>query len=203
MALFIVYVFTFCMANDFRSQTNLVRGLRNNNPLDVRPVSGGWQGQVGTDDENFAIFADVAWGIRAYLVNMYASINTHGTTTLREYINRYAPPSENNTSAYLCAVVSDTGICADATIPLDQPDIINILKAQLREELGAQNAAMITDDDINQGFALLNSPMQSFFSAAGVLFETYPVASYGVSAVFFIAIGLISFGLYQRIKNRK
>jgi len=191
------------VASDFRGNAALPRGLRNNNPLNLRPVSGGWQGQVGVDDDNFVIFSDISWGLRAYLLNFFSSINTHGTDTLREYINRYAPPTENNTSAYLTTVASDTGICADAPIPTDTTDVTNILKAQLIVEIGADNAAMITDDDIAQAFSLLSSPLQSFFGAAKVLVSNYPVATYGVGALGFIAVGLLTFGLYKVIHNRK
>lgn len=95
------------------------RPVRNNNPGDLRPRSGlpNWPGQVSVDNGPggpFAIFNSAAQGWAALaLWCRYASEHLH-LTTASEMISVFAPPSENNTRAYIAGVEKLVG-----TGPLD------------------------------------------------------------------------------------
>lgn len=78
------------------------RGIRNNNPGNIRAVDGvTWDGQVGVDDAGFVIFdtPDLA-GIRALAKVLRTYYEKHGLKNIYAMLQRYAPPSENDTRAY-------------------------------------------------------------------------------------------------------
>jgi len=187
------------MANSYIGRQDLPLGLKNNNVGNIRPISGTdiWQGQIGVN-KGFAVFENLAWGIRAFATNMYSSITKHNTDTLEKYINRYAPSSENDTSNYVNRVASATGIGASDKIPTDQASVKKILRAQMVVELGKSNADLVSDSDIDEGFSLLSSPIASFFSATAVYAKANPKKSIGIVA----GIGLVIYGAIIYIKRK-
>ena len=91
---------------DFRKVTSkLNRGWRNNNPMNIRFVAANkWRGKVSENrkkDRAFEEFTNVVWGWRAafYLLMKYYFKNK--LKTPRMIITKFAPPSENNTDAYV------------------------------------------------------------------------------------------------------
>lgn len=87
----------------------LPRGIRNNNPLNIRRSSQKWRGKKdATTDKEFEQFESLELGIRA----AYVCIRTYCkrmnslciTPTIARIIERWAPPAENNTTAYVTAV---------------------------------------------------------------------------------------------------
>jgi hypothetical protein len=112
------------------------RGVRNNNFGNLKPVPGGWQGQVGVDPGGYAIFDTPEAGIHAADTNLQAYAG-HGINTLRGVIMRWAPPGENNTDAYVGAVSKMTGLHPDQQIDLADPAVRQqILPALFRVENG-------------------------------------------------------------------
>ena len=108
-------------------------GLRNNNPLNIR-----FAGQPGAEpgEGGFARFPTMEAGIgeAQRQLGLYAS---RGVNTLRGAISRWAPPSENNTEAYVTRVAQATGIDPDAPINLADPAVTQrILPAMAQVELG-------------------------------------------------------------------
>lgn len=97
----------------------LPRGLRNNNPGNIRALpSVKWQGQDDVDDDGFVIFKTSFCGLRAMAEVLHHYVVNDDTTTVSEIINRYAPPEENNTKAYIDAVCSVGGCRGDTIIDL-------------------------------------------------------------------------------------
>lgn len=136
------------------NNTALPRGYRNNNPLNIRKsATNAWKGKVvpGTDPA-FEQFISMAYGYRAglYLLRKYIS---QGHNTIRKMINKWAPPTENNTSGYISHVAARSGISADTIINrTDQDKLCKIAYAMAWSENGTPPASM---DDIYQGWALL------------------------------------------------
>lgn len=95
------------------------RGIRNNNPGNI--VYGGFAKQMGAtgSDGRFAVFQSMEDGIKA-AVKLLEGYVAKGYDTVRSIINRWAPPGENNTSAYVDAVAKKLGISADAKLSGDQ-----------------------------------------------------------------------------------
>lgn len=113
------------------------RGIRNNNPGNIE-AGIGWKGEVG-DDGRFATFATPEHGIRALALNAVNSQRVHGNDTVLDLINRWAPPSENNTVAYANQVAKALGVGIDDPVDLSNPDTLaKFTAAVIRHENGQQ-----------------------------------------------------------------
>ena len=104
---------------------NIPRGIRNNNPLNIRRSKDKWKGmaEVQTDCA-FVQFKSLEWGWRAafwLLTRTY--YHKYRLYTIRAIIQKWAPPIENKTEAYIANVSRLTGIAPDEPlgIPSDQP----------------------------------------------------------------------------------
>lgn len=91
-----------------------IRGLRNNNPANIRRGSS-WKGLVPflvdcTNkqryyDKSFCQFSNLIWGIRALFVLLRTYHYKYKLRTISQVIHRFAPLCENNTYAYISNVV--------------------------------------------------------------------------------------------------
>ena len=91
-------------------EKQLPRGIRNNNPLNIR-VGNKWLGEVeNPTDKDFEQFKTMLYGLRAgfYLLKRY--IKRYKLCTIKEIISRWAPESENNTKRYVESVSRMAGI---------------------------------------------------------------------------------------------
>lgn len=88
----------------------LPRGIRNNNPLNIRKGAR-WRGlrDFATDKE-FCEFKSMAYGFRAAFRTLVTYYTKHDCRNLENIIFRWAPPNENNTLAYLTHVRLKAGI---------------------------------------------------------------------------------------------
>lgn len=93
------------------------RGLRNRNPGNIRRSATKYKGETTSSDPDFKAFESMAWGYRAMFVLLHTYRIRYGRRTLREMINRYAPPSENHTENYIRAVATAAKVSPDQ--PLD------------------------------------------------------------------------------------
>lgn len=157
------------MANSFIGRTDLPLGLRNNNPGNIRPGEA-WQGMTGTNG-GFVVFQDITWGTRALATDLANKITNDGLTTITAIINVYAPPSENDTQAYINAVSADTGIDANAQLGLDTGTLHSLIRAIMNHENGDAASALVTDADIDQGISMMSGSLQQLFSAATIAVE--------------------------------
>ena len=109
-------------------ESKLPRGLRNNNPLNIRLSKARWQGQVlpsGSGEGAFCQFESMAWGWRAafYLLTR-TYYHKYRLYTIQGIVSKWAPPQDhNNTEAYIRNVCKRTGIGPDEPIgiPSQQP----------------------------------------------------------------------------------
>ena len=97
--------------------SELPRGLRNRNPGNIRRSAVRYKGETESDDAAFKTFASTAWGYRAMFVLLHTYRVRHRIATLRGMIARWAPPSENDTDAYLRTVVRRSGVGTHAAAP--------------------------------------------------------------------------------------
>ena len=99
----------------------LPRGIRNNNPLNIRRSKDQWQGlRAQQTDASFCQFETLEYGWRAafYLLTR-TYYHKYRLYTIRMIINKWAPPNENLTATYIENVSRLTGIAPDrATSPL-------------------------------------------------------------------------------------
>ena len=89
----------------------MIRGIRNNNPLNIRRGTSRWVGRRETvTDKEFEEFTTMAYGYRAAwkLMDTYRlRLRQEGKSyTLENIIHRWAPPEDgNDTTAYLRTVI--------------------------------------------------------------------------------------------------
>ena len=101
------------------------RGIRNCNPLNIRKSKDQWKGLAeAQNDRAFVQFKSLEYGWRAafhLLTRTY--YHKYRLYTIRTIIRRWAPSSENDTSAYIANVSLLTGIDPDEPIgiPSDSP----------------------------------------------------------------------------------
>lgn len=117
-----------------RKTNNLPRGIRNNNAgnIEFNPKTQ-WVGQVG-DDGRFVIFDVPEHGIRAIARIITTYRKRHDINTIHGIINRWAPPVENDTLAYVESVANQTGIPAHQ--PLHDAQIPELIAAIIHHENG-------------------------------------------------------------------
>lgn len=101
------------------------RGIRNNNPGNIRVSKDQWEGMTG-DDGAFVTFDSPESGVRALGKNLL-SYGRQGYDSIEKIINRWAPPNENDTQAYINSVVAATGIPATQSLDLSDPDTLSSL----------------------------------------------------------------------------
>lgn len=128
------------------------RGLRNNNPGNIRLSGVTYKGEVTPSrDRAFKTFESAAWGYRAMFMLLHTYEVKHGITTLRGMISRWAPPSENDTESYIKAVAQRAGITPDTRLhTMLRGDMVPVVAAMSRVENGV-NAVM---GDVNEGWNL-------------------------------------------------
>lgn len=95
----------------------LPRGIRNNNPGNIRTLPAGkaWRGQVGDDGGGYGVYDKMSSGVRA-LGKQLQVYERRGLDTVREIISTWAPASENDTRAYVSAVARELGVAPDDAI---------------------------------------------------------------------------------------
>ena len=139
------------------------RGYLNNNPGNMDRGEPPWNGEIRqvslcTNDVQrnelthgrFCVFTDAEHGIRAMAKNLMAYRDRLGCKSVRDYINRWAPPNENNTEAYINNVARSLGVGPDDPVDLGKA-MHGLIDAIIRVEC----AGMPYDgDEIERGIAM-------------------------------------------------
>jgi hypothetical protein len=113
------------------------RGIRNNNPGNIRHGKSKWQGMAAQQtDAAFVQFISPEYGIRAlsHILDSYAA---RGLNTVRKIINTFAPPIENDTGAYVQAVADALGVTPDTILSVANVKV-DLVAAIIRHENGQQ-----------------------------------------------------------------
>lgn len=130
---------------------------RNNNPLNIRFSANQWNGKSGDNGSGFEQFDTADHGFRAGLKLMRNHVN-NGADTLGALINKWAPPSENDTAQYAQSVSKQTGIPVDAKLnPNDPQQMTAIAKAMAKQE-GYQG--QVSDSQLQRAWSAIDDPDQ-------------------------------------------
>lgn len=136
-----------------------VRALRNSNPGNLE-AGDHWQGllprQQMTDEQRcegrFAVFRTPAWGFRALAIVLLNYEIVHHLKTVRGWIERWAPPEENDTEAYIAAVCRALNVRADDEIDLrGSLSLERVCKAIATHECGSW---LFSNADLSSGVAM-------------------------------------------------
>lgn len=115
----------------------LPRGIRNNNPLNIR-IGNVWLGEVQEPtDPNFEQFVSMFYGVRAGCVLLRRYIRHYHRTTIPQVIAAWAPASENNTTAYIDRVCQLSGINPEDQLDFsNEEQIVALVDAMIVVECG-------------------------------------------------------------------
>lgn len=114
------------------------RGIRNNNPGNIRKSATRWAGAVPDalqKDASFVIFSAPEYGIRA-MAKVLNSYLARGVDTVEKIISTWAPATENDTAHYIAAVSQSMNVAANAR--LAQMDFAKLIPAIIQHENGSQ-----------------------------------------------------------------
>ena len=113
------------------------RGIRNNNPLNIR-VGNDWIGEVSRPtDHTFEQFVLMKYGVRAAFVVLHNYITRHHLNTVPKIIKRWAPPYENVTDRYVRNVCKRMDITDDVVIVWSNKSMmLSLFQAMCIEENG-------------------------------------------------------------------
>lgn len=119
--------------------SSLPRGLRNNNPGNIKRNSDVFQGEKTSSDREFKQFKSMAYGYRAIFKILSNYYRNYKLDTIRKMIGRWAPENENDTEAYIKAVADYSGIPADDPIDInDREQMIRIVAGMSKVENGRE-----------------------------------------------------------------
>lgn len=129
------------------------RGIRNNNPGNIRRSKDKWQGLSSQQtDEDFFVFSDATYGIRAIARLLINYQDKYDLTQIAQIVRRWAPVTENDTQAYIDHVVSLTGFSAYSSLDMHKFDYLApVVRAIITHENGIQP---YTDSQITKGLVL-------------------------------------------------
>jgi len=112
------------------------RGLRNNNPLNLRRTAIKWKGEKSEiTDSEFEEFESMTFGLRAGLINMKTQISK-GFDSVEKLIGRWAPPTENNTSNYVKIVSEKSGYAPTHILAFEKDEMFPVVAAMCKIESG-------------------------------------------------------------------
>lgn len=129
----------------------MARGYDNFNPGNIRKSAVTYKGEKPSTDASFKQFISMAWGYRAMFVLLDTYRLKHGLNTLQSMLNRYAPPTENNTTEYINFVSSRTKIADISQVDTrNEKQMIPIVAAMAKMENGKDPDM----DDVRAGWEL-------------------------------------------------
>ncbi|TAL39625.1 MAG: structural protein P5 [Alphaproteobacteria bacterium] len=116
----------------------LPRGIRNNNPGNIRHSSARWRGVAGTQaDPQFVVFTEAVFGLRALMCLLLNYHRKFGLDSVESILNRFAPPHENATDHYIAAVTKDLKITRRQRLDLESEEtLVALARAMVRHENG-------------------------------------------------------------------
>lgn len=113
------------------------RGIRNNNPLNIR-IGNVWLGErENPTDPAFEEFVTIKYGLRAAFIILRRYIRRYHKDTITQIISTWAPASENDTIKYIDFVSSRVGLAPDVPIKYeDEETMVKLVAAMARIECG-------------------------------------------------------------------
>ena len=127
------------------------RGIRNNNPLNIR-VGNNWQGERKPNtDGAFEQFTTMQYGYRAAFKLLKTYMGKYHCHTIRQIIHKWAPPRENDTNAYVRRVAGISKLNPDTIIAFNNKQaMIDLAYAMTIVE----NGKAVDKEIIEQGYDL-------------------------------------------------
>lgn len=137
------------------AQSNLPRGIRNKNPLNLRKSNNAWLGKVkNSTDQQFEQFTNIVFGYRAAIVNIRTILRRRAqkgmATTVADLVHVWAPNGDggNNERIYVQRVLRGAGMKADEELDIRKKmQILALVYEMALVENGNNNGVQLTDID--------------------------------------------------------
>lgn len=108
------------------------RGIRNNNPLNIR-IGNTWLGErPNPTDPAFEEFVAIEYGYRAAFCILRRYIKRYRKNTITSIISTWAPANENNTQRYIDFVAAQMKISPNETIAYSDRERMTRLVAAMQ-----------------------------------------------------------------------
>lgn len=134
-------------------ELRLPRGLRNCNPGNIRITQDKWQGlREQQEDAAFFQFVEMKWGYRALMRTLQNYRRRHGCQTIADFIRRWAPEVENNTSGYISRVCKEMQVPSSFVPNVDDKDTMCAFAAAISQ---VENGVPAVMEDVEAGWELL------------------------------------------------
>jgi hypothetical protein len=128
------------------SIVSTIRGIRNNNPTNMKYSGIHWQGMIGVDPDGFLIFDTMADGLRAPTINLRNYGRLDGITTVDGVARRWSQTDQDAYSANLAAYI---GVDPQDSIDLeDKGTLAQLLRGIIRQE-DSRAAEFLVDGQID------------------------------------------------------
>lgn len=120
----------------------MTRGIRNNNPFNIRRSANCWLGKIPyslSSDRSFEQFETMDHGIRAAIIILRNYILKHKIFSVRHIIMRWAPACENDVQRYLANIEAltvgyGTPITAKTLIKYGSTEFFALMRAMAKIE---------------------------------------------------------------------
>ena len=128
-----------------KNDSQQARGLRNNNPLNIRKSSNNWLGKVTQNTDGcFEQFTTIEYGLRAAFLNIRTIVRRRQaqnmTTTVAQLVRVWAPASDgNNEAAYCRTIFEKSEIPSSTEIDIANKDFMcRLIQAMCWVEVGSE-----------------------------------------------------------------
>ncbi len=131
------------------------RGLRNNNPGNLRITSIPWVGKLSkaeNTDGAFEQFRSLKWGLRAMILDVRSKISK-GLDTIEKLLSVYAPKLENDTANYARIVAQRSGLKTGQRLTATKEVLSRLVLAMIRVE----NGITLSQADFESGWGVLRA----------------------------------------------
>lgn len=91
-----------------------------------------WIGQNGSY-KGFVKFSSCEFGVRAFILLLYTYRSRYNIHTVQSFVERYAPASENDVSAYVRFIIDNYG---SEALPLTFNELISFIRVVVKYETG-------------------------------------------------------------------
>lgn len=152
-------------------------GIKYHNPGNIRRVKGVvWEGQDDKQGGTFVRFKEPKWGIRAIarvlITYADARLANDGSRidTVQEFIERWAPPAENDTASYAGHVRLRLGVAKGSSIDIKDPVVMKqMIEAIITHENGSQpySDAQLVAGMVLAGIEPVRAPLQATRTVKG------------------------------------
>jgi hypothetical protein len=151
----------------FLNNPQVPRGIRNNNPgnLKITPIK--WQGKISPSADNtFEQFEGAVYGIRALFTDVMGDYANDGSRTIMQIIKEFAP---DYNEAYIKILETATGVGRNSPLPATADTFIALVRGIMNFENGKDTRAYYPDSLLLEAYSLVPSVLRAKFAVTGAI----------------------------------